>query len=465
VALCLVAAGAGYGYLRYRFGQIRSINLSDVIRHHGKAATDNPGNVMNVLLVGSDTRSDIAKNECKKFGCGNDVGGQRSDTIMILHVDPKQKKAAILSLPRDLYIPIADTKGSQRINTAFDAGPARLIKTITQDFGVPIDHYLEVDFNGFRGIVNTIGGVNVYFASPERDAFSGLHVSNPGCIHLDGEAALSYVRARHLETFESGRWREDPTGDLGRIQRQQDFIRRVLRKAITSGLTNPLKLNALAGNAVNYVTKDGGLSINDMKTLAQRFKSLSPDAVDMETLPSDAASVRFPDGSVGSVLKLKQPDANQMLDRFTGKTPAASGASGVPSGVLPNDVHVRVLNGSGQSGIAGRVSQQLQDVGFGIRDTGDADSFRYISSVISYGPGQLAKAQLLQASLNGSAPQLKQDLSIKGVDLVLIVGSDFSGVRDPTGRAPTTTATAPPASTPSTTVPAARGNTPAAASC
>jgi hypothetical protein len=124
-----------------------------------------------------------------------------------------------------------------------------------------------------------------------------------------------------------------------------------------------------------------------------------------------------------------------------------------------------VLNGSGQSGIAGRVSQQLQDVGFGIRDTGDADSFRYISSVISYGPGQLAKAQLLQASLNGSAPQLKQDLSIKGVDLVLIVGSDFSGVRDPTGRAPTTTATAPPASTPSTTVPAARGNTPAAASC
>src|SRR5205814_1768865 len=136
------------------------------------------------------------------------------------------------------------------------------------------------------------------------------------------------------------------------------------------------------------------LSVNDFKTLAQRFHSLSPDAVDMETLPTDPASVKFPDGSIGSVLKLKQPDAQEMIDRFTGKAPPVPGK--VP-GVLPNTVHVRVLNGSGQTGIAGKVGGDLQSLGFGIRDTGDADSFRYISSVISYGPGQFAKAQLLQA--------------------------------------------------------------------
>src|SRR2546423_2996294 len=157
VALSLLGAGGAYGYVKWKFGSIHRISLGDSLR----PSAENPGKVMNVLLVGSDTRSTLSKADQKRF-VGSDVTGSRSDTIMILHVDPKQKKAAILSLPRDLYVPIADTKGSQRINTAFDAGPARLIKTISQDFDVPIDHYLEVDFNGFRGIVNTIGGVNVY---------------------------------------------------------------------------------------------------------------------------------------------------------------------------------------------------------------------------------------------------------------------------------------------------------------
>ena len=452
VAICIIAVGGTYGYLEWKFGSIHRVTIGP-----GIFREDNPGNVMNVLLVGSDSRSELSKADQKRFGSEGRVAGARTDTMMILHADPKEKKAAILSLPRDLYVPSL----GDRLNGAFQTGgPQKLIQTITATYGIPIDHYVEVDFNGFRGIVNAVGAVNVYFPSPARDVYSNLVIKNAGCVALNGDRALSYVRSRHYQYYEGGRWHDETDGDLGRIQRQQDFIRRVLRKV--KGVRDPLTLNSLINTGIGNVAIDKGLSAGDILKLAKRFNSLSPDAVDMETLPTVSGSVTL-GGVNASILRPKQPDAQQLIDRFSGKTtPAPETATGVPAGVLPSTISVRVLNGSGLAGQATKVAGDIGPSGTGlnIAGKGDADNFRYSQSVISYGPGQQAKAQLLAAVLRAPA-QLKLDPKLKAVDLVLVVGSDYSGVKDLPGQVASSTTSTTAATTATTGAAKATGKSPA----
>ena len=212
VALCVVTTAGGYGYVRWKFGQIDTIDdLGDVLRRGG--GDDVPiGEPMNVLVVGSDTRENIDQAGTDNFGGTKEVKGQRSDTIILLRVDPKKEQAAMLSIPRDLYVPIAGTNRSNRINTAFEAGEGRLIETVNEALGIPIDHYVQVDFNGLRGIVGAVGGVQIYSPARARDTVTGLNIPNPGCVTLDGNQALAYVRAGQYQYFENGKWRYRPDG-------------------------------------------------------------------------------------------------------------------------------------------------------------------------------------------------------------------------------------------------------------
>jgi LCP family protein required for cell wall assembly len=446
VAFCVLVTAAGYAYVRIKFGQIDKLDLCTALRACGD---DKAGEPMNVLLVGSDTRATLSAEDRAKFGTESQVGGRRSDTIMVMHVDPKAEKAAILSIPRDLYVPIAGTRISDRINTAYDRGEKTLISTISQSLGIPIDHYVAVDFVGFRGIVNAVGGVVIPFPSPARDKLSGLDIRTTGCINLNGDQALAYARARHFETFESGRWRTDPTSDIGRISRQQDFLRRVMRKAISKGAHNPLKMPGLVNQGVKYVQIDSALSTNDIVRLGRRFKSLEPDAVDMVSLPGDNITI-----GGKAVLKLKQPEAKEIIDRFSGKV-APPSSSGPPPNILPNTVRVRVLNGSGVGGQASTVALSLQKAGFNIADKGDADTFDYTTPVVRYGRGQELKARLVAAYVVGGA-QLKQDLNLKGVDVALVTGAAFGGIKAPGAPASATTTSAP---TATTAKPQAKGTT------
>jgi len=442
--------GAGvYLYVKYRFNQIPKKACPECV------AADGGGQPMTVLMVGSDSRTNIspaeAKAFCEKADCSDQAGPNHSDTIILLHIDPKQRRASVLSIPRDIYLPIAGTNRRDRINTAFSTSIGTLIETVKQDFNIDVNHYAVVDFVGFRGIVNAVGGISVYFPAPARDAFSGLNVSQPGCVHLDGNGALSYVRSRHYQYFEAGRWRVDPYSDFSRIQRQQDFIRRVLKKALA--VRNPLTLNSLLGSAVHNLTIDNKFSQGDMLRLGKRFRSLSPDAVDMLTLPGDPVQI-----GGASVLKLHEPAADETIKRFL--LPPPLPPPGPPSSILPNSVRIRVLNGSGTAGEATSVAKQLQEGGFGVAGTGDADSFRYITPVIRYGTGQRDKAALLQSAMVGGA-ELREDPTLRGVDLVLITGSGLKGIRlgaQAPAAAPTTTA--PPAGGPAPTpggAPANRG--------
>lgn len=433
VAVALVATAAGYWYLRHQVGRIETIpGLCDVLR---KCGDDDPGQPMNVLLVGSDSRKDLPPGE-RRFGSESQVGGQRSDTILVLHADPRQRTAAILSIPRDLAVPIAGarTDQPQRINTAFEQGPQTLIATIRQSLGIEIDHYAQVDFNGFRGVVNAVGGVTIYFPSPARDKLTGLNVKSAGCVELDGDRALGYVRSREYEYVENGRWQVDPTGDLGRISRQQDFIRRVIRKASRAG-RNPVTLDSLIDQAVRNVKLDESFSTADIVRLSQRFKSLEPDAVEMLSVPT--VDARLGDAAV---LRLKQPEARQVIDHFLGKEPPrpSSGGTQVVPDISPNRVRLRVLNGSGAEGQAGQAAKELQSAGFNLAGTGDAEGVDYTDSVVRYGRGQQDKAQLVKAYLGGDV-KVEEDATLRGVDLVLVTGSSFSGVKTPSGPGSSTT--------------------------
>ncbi|HVV38069.1 MAG TPA: LCP family protein [Acidimicrobiales bacterium] len=480
VGLCVLSAGIGYGYLKFRLGQLDKISFGcNVLRNCG---SDDPGKPMNVLLVGSDTRSFVKdKSDQAQFGNENTVGGERTDTMMVLHVDPTAQKASILSIPRDLWVPIAGMGYRERINTAFGIkttgahaattarqstvtttnalgatvttssavihdGPERLIATIRQSLDIEIDHYMEVNFAGFRSIVNAIGGVTVPFPAPARDKFSGLDVKTAGCVNLTGDQALGYVRSRHFQYFESGRWRSDPTGDIGRIQRQQDFIRRVLRKAISKGVRNPVKLNALIGAGIKNLKLDSALSTKDLLRLGKQFHSLEPEAVDMLTLPTDG--FRTPAGA--SVLKLREDEARTIINRFNGVGQAPTTSNGPVPKIPPATVRVLVLNGTGVNGQAGQVQRQLTTAGFGVGGVGDAKSYNNPVTTIRYGAGQIQKAQLLQAYIVGGA-KIVLDNTLTGGDIQLIVGAGFGGVRTSlTGTSSSTT-------TPSTTVTTAAG--------
>jgi LCP family protein required for cell wall assembly len=408
LAVLLVVGAGGWLYLRWRLGQINRVQLP--------ALDEDRGSVMNVLLVGSDSRSRLTGDLAEQAG-KDQVSGQRSDTMMVLHVDSRQRKAAILSIPRDLYVRIAGTNRSDRINTAFAAGGAQgLIQTIQENLSFPIHHYMEVDFVGFRDIVNTVGGVKVYVPAPARDTMSGLDIKEPGCIRFDGDQALAWVRSRNYEYFESGRWRKDGTADLGRIQRQQDFIRRMMRRAVSSGLTNPLTLNRIIGIGVEDVTLDEGMSTSDLVRVARRFRSLDPETVDMQTLPTTPATI-----GGASVLRLDREKAQAAIDRL-------NGAGDDPADARPSEVRVRVLNGNGTDGAAAAAAEALGGVGFNVADQGDADNYSYRRTLIRHAIGQRAKADLLARHLQAGAT-VREDASLRTIDATLVLGSDFSGVR------------------------------------
>jgi len=249
----------------------------------GGDGTDAAGDLapMTLLLVGSDERhgSEAAL-----------VEGRRADTIALVRIDPVALDAYVLSIPRDLWVPIAGTDRIGRVNSALGIGPAALVATVEQFTGTRVDHYVELGFEGFRELVDLAGGIDVAFAHPARDRHTGLLVERAGCVHLDGEAALAYVRSRHYEELVDGRWRLDPRSDLGRIERQQQFGRAAL--AALSGLgSGPRDLDGLTRLLADHATIDDELDLGTLRSLVGFARALDPADVTTEVVPATPAVV------------------------------------------------------------------------------------------------------------------------------------------------------------------------------
>lgn len=426
----LLATAAGLGYAYAKYSRLARVELGSVLTE--RSSNDAP---QNFLLVGVDSAASLDEDDPVRDG-RSDVGGLRSDTMMVLRVDPASERASLLSLPRDLWVPLA-SGGNQRINAAIQhGGPEELIDTIEEYLGIPINHYVQVDFGGFRDLVAVIDGVEVYFEHAARDRNSGLVVEQPGCVMLTPDQALAYVRSRHYQEYRNGRWRTDPTGDLGRISRQQDFIVRALRRAVDKGIRNPVTLDRLVDAALDTVTVDDLLKAEDIIDLATRFRGFNPDLLDLYALPIENDTI-----GGASILRLLDTRAQPVLDLFRGTSAAA---------VTPDGVRVRVLNGSGIPGQAGGASDALEAAGFTSAGTGEAESFDIARTVVRYPAGQQAAADLVARHLVAGAALEAVEGSV-GADVVLVTGADFAGVRatprpatvttPPTGPSSTTTST------------------------
>jgi LCP family protein required for cell wall assembly len=232
--LTAVVAGAGTMLAARRA-------VDEVPRVDGVASvlSDPNSEVENYLLVGSDSRAYGDPNTGENGG----VSGNRSDTIMVLRLDKNSGNASLLSIPRDLYIETPDHTG--RINGAYNGGAASLVTAVKAALDLPIHHYVEIDFFGFKALVEALGGVQVCFYVPTRDINTGLNIPVPGCYLLDGTMALAYARSRHYEEFTDGDWHEDPTSDLGRSKRQRDFVNRSLQAALAQVKADPFSTGDL----------------------------------------------------------------------------------------------------------------------------------------------------------------------------------------------------------------------------
>ncbi|MGD9703348.1 MAG: LCP family protein [Acidimicrobiia bacterium] len=276
------------------------------------------------LLVGSDTRAGADPTDPDFGGIGDatETDGRRSDTIMLLRHDMARGEASLLSLPRDLWLEIADTGHEARINSAYSKGTNVLVDTIEAHLGVAINHYIEVDFQGFKQLVDAVDGVPACFEYATRDKYTGLSVPDAGCYTLDGVQSLQYTRSRHFQEFRDGKWAEDIRSDLGRIARQQQFILAAVTKAQGRISENPFTLDALIGAARAALVVDPDL---DVFRLAARFSDLSAENIVAYQLPVRPKKI---DGA--DVLLLNEDESQPIIDFFTGRGPAPT--TTVPEG-------------------------------------------------------------------------------------------------------------------------------------
>jgi LCP family protein required for cell wall assembly len=256
----------------------------------------------NFLITGADNNSCVDPDSPYAGAFGDRTNfGERSDTIMVWRVDPSTNRVAVLSFPRDLYVTVAG--GSKtRINSAYRRDdPSRLQDTIFLNFEIPVDHYIQVDFCAFKRLVDGVGGVKVPFEYPARDTNTGLDVPASGgeCYEFDGDHALAYVRSRHYEYQVDGEWETDGTSDLGRISRQQDFLRRTVATLLGRGPFSPSVATALLETNREYLTIDSELTVGKMLEFAGVLRSLDPNAIasyQIESSPQNVSgqSVQIP---------------------------------------------------------------------------------------------------------------------------------------------------------------------------
>lgn len=340
VVFALLIAGVGMLWANNRLSarQVVSLNRDPNAQPNSDAEitpsdswnlTDGDLAAKNFLLTGSDNGSCVDPNSPYAGAFGDRTSfGERSDTIMIIRVDPKDNHAAFLSFPRDLWVKIAGSTRTNRINTAFDRkNPNKLVDTIYQNFGISVDHYVNVDFCAFKEIVNAVGGVSIPFLYETRDKKTGLYVPAPSCFEFSGDHALAYVRSRSgYSYFDPAKndWINDGTGDLGRISRQQDFIRRAMQRALDKGSSSPTVANKLLNAALKNVITDDQLTPISMLQLAQAMRNLNTSRIPTYTI---AASGELVGDQAVLVPRLQNDTMREILALFQGKASFATPGS------------------------------------------------------------------------------------------------------------------------------------------
>ena len=491
LTLIVLIAGAGLGFFWYENNRIHRV----AVKHLAKVRTTGAQkDVENILLIGSTTRCGLQQQSTAFGYCDEGVTGVNSDVVMILHLDPDHHRVSILSIPRDTFVPNARPDGVNKIDAALGApeGPGQLIAAITDDFGIPIQHYVELNFDSFQGIVNALGGIKMYFPMPVYDAESSLNIPTTGCVSLNGFQALAVVRARHLQyqppddaglsTYD---WPYDPQSDLSRIRRDHEFLRvlatAVAQRGLGDLLTDLQLLNSLAPN----LEVDQGFSTLAMANLVLTFHNVNPNSVPEYTLPvvEDGEEYLYQGGNYGDIVFPVQPEDQQVVAQFLGTSPTDD-ATGQP---LPSagSFTVAVEDGSGDYDGGADAGWDLGVRGFHVTSVTEtsAPASTTETTILYSNPDQLDDALRVQSALSGLAV-LGYDPGLIGTgsggstgntidvgsvlpssdsaDVVVVTGSNFSVNPPATTPSPTTvpsssapTSSIPPTTTTTTTGPLA----------
>jgi len=273
---------------------------------------------LNFLVTGADNSTGKSCVQLQDKGART---GERSDTIMVIRLDPVTKRSAILSFPRDLYVKIPG-HGTSRINSAYRLNdPQLLIDTIKDEFGVKVDHFIQIDFCAFQKLVTAVGGVTVPLPYAVRDDGTGLNVTEPGCHTFNADEALKYVRSRHFQYQDAnGKYHEDPSSDIGRIARQQDFLRRTLTAALNNNLLRPKTIAALYASYRDDLVIDTGLTIDKMIQFVGVVKDV--DTANIRTYKVEATGKNV-GGSDVLIWHKNSPNMQAILNIFRGLAPLA----------------------------------------------------------------------------------------------------------------------------------------------
>jgi len=451
-AVLVVTVTGGYLVYRHLNGNITHLPIGD---EPGAAHPVKLNKAQNILLIGSDTRAFAGGS---KFG--SEVGGARSDTTILVHLSAGGRKAVLVSIPRDSYvqIPACKTAAGQssphmdKFNAAYSiGGPSCTIATVETLTHIHIDHFVEVNFQGFQRMVNALGGVNICLTKPINDPIvfvdgkyhgSGLQLP-AGNSTLKGKQALAFVRARYGVGDGS---------DIGRIKDQQLFISAVIRKATSAGLLVDIPaLYRFLDAATKSIRTDPKFGLSQLKGLADRLHGLKPGTVSLLTVPFLYNAPGVPSADIGwdpvkapalwNALRRDQPLPGQS------KPAASPSASPVGNGLTipPSAITVQVLNGTGETGIAHRVAAELAAEGFHAVP-GNAATRGVTTTVVRYGSGRNESSMTVAAAVKGSTREA--DPTLRPTTIQLVIGSDFGGVV-PVTVTPSTTPSANPSPAPS----------------
>ena len=452
-AVLVVTVTGGYLVYRHLNGNITHAPISS---EPGVARPAKLNKAQNILLIGSDTRAFAGGS---KFG--SEVGGARSDTTILVHLSAGGRKAVLVSIPRDSYVEIpacTTTGGGQssphhdKFNAAYSiGGPSCTIATVESLTHIHIDHFVEVNFQGFQRMVNALGGVNICLTKPINDPIvfvdgkyhgSGLQLP-AGTSTLKGKEALAFVRARYGVGDGS---------DIGRIKDQQLFISAVIRKATSAGLLVDIPaLYRFLDAATKSIRTDPKFGLSQLKGLADRLHGLKPGTVSLLTVPFLYNAPGVPSADIGWD-PVKAPALWNALRRdqpLPGQSKPAPRPSTSPAGngltIPPSAITVQVLNGTGETGIAHRVAAELAAEGFHAIP-GNATTRGVTTTVVRYGSGRNESSMTVAAAVKGSTREA--DPTLRATTIQLVIGSDFGGVV-PVTVSPTTNPSATPSPGPS----------------
>jgi LCP family protein required for cell wall assembly len=459
-AVAVIFAGTLAGYLKYRavYDSITRVQVpqGELGQRPPQYSTDS----MNILVYGNDSRAGLTPHEQYLLHTGHDQT-DNTDTIMLVHISPGHHHLVVVSIPRDTMVPMyqcasgpnypgqqANPNSSVMINSLLQiGGPVCLWKTVEQQTSVRIDHFIGIGMLGFVNVVNDLGGVNVCVPFNVNDSVSGLHV-NAGEQHISGITALAFWRTR--EDIGTG-------SDLERIQRDQFMSAQVVKGVLDSNLlSNPIRLLSVITDAAASMTTDAGMTVSDLVSVAESFHNISGTNVQFLTAPNQ------PWVGNANRLQFAQPQADQMFSAIahdvtvpkTSPTTATATGGAQLLTTSPSKVKVKVLNGSGVSDLAGQAAADLTRRGFNVTGTGDVQGFGYTGSVIEYASSaDLAEANTLKQELTHVREH--QDTALPPGTVELILGSDYTGLTQPTQTpsTPTSTSTTQPTTTPSTAQP------------